>query len=191
METKQPESITLALAWLLVLMGLTAKADPLTAIPNHIVYPEGFASAGQPQPEHYADIAAAGFERIVYLAYADQPEADVGNDRAAHEAGLDFVQIPVRWDGPRHSDFASFAALLNASEEKVYVHCQLNYRASAFSFLYRVIYQNVPVASAKTALDSIWRPNETWLAFMRSTLARHGFELDCDGCDWSQPPARD
>ncbi|MEM8983255.1 MAG: protein tyrosine phosphatase family protein [Pseudomonadota bacterium] len=171
--------------------AMDATAATYADIINLAEYPEGFASAGQPLPEHYQAIANEGFQRVIYLAYADQPETDIANDRAAHAAGLDYVQIAVRWDSPRPSDFATFAAILNAADDKAFVHCQLNYRASAFSFLYRVIYQGVTVADAKPALDAVWRPNDTWLRFMRTTLDQHGFAIDCASCDWTVASAAD
>ena len=173
----------------LVLAGLSLSTSIVGAdvadIPQLRVYTdEPFASAGQPEPRHYIAIAAAGYERVVYLAYSDHPPHGEANDRLAHAAGLDYVHIPVRFDEPRYDDFAVFAAVLNAKAKPTFVHCQVNYRASAFSFLYRVIFQDVTVAEAKRDLDAIWRPNPTWQAFMRETLDQHGVSMDCAGCDW-------
>ena len=165
---------------------------PITAlagvadVPHVLVYDSGeFASAGQPAPAQYQEIADAGYERLVYLAYSDHPKHGEANDRLAHAAGLDFIHIPVRFDAPRYADFALFAAALNSEPKPTFVHCQVNYRASAFSFLYRVIYGGIDIAVAKKDLDGVWQPDAIWLDFMRATLARHDVDIECPGCDWA------
>ena len=166
---------------------VAGAVDDVTAV---VVYEPGqFASAGQPEPEQFDAIAKAGYGRVIYLAYSDHPGHDSPNDRLAHKAGLDYVHIPVRFDAPRYADFAVFRATLNAAPKPTFVHCQVNYRASAFSFLYRVIDKGIPVATAKADLDRVWRPNAVWQAFMRETLARHNKSLDCASCDWTLPDA--
>jgi hypothetical protein len=51
----------------------------------------------------------------------------------------------VSWQQPTYEDFALFSAVMNgARDRKVLVHCQLNMRASAFTFLYRVVHERVP-----------------------------------------------
>ncbi len=169
------------------LTSTTVLCDSVDDIANWVLYDDGFASAGQPTPQQYQTLADAGYQRVIYLAYADQPDAPEGNDRLAHAAGMDFLQIPIRFAEPRYADFAAFAALMDVGDAQTLVHCQVNFRASAFSFLYRVIYGGSSVASAKRDLDSIWRPNATWQTFMRATLARHGHDMDCGDCDWTLP----
>ena len=64
------------------------------------------------------------------------------------------------------------------------MHCQANYRASAFAFLYRVIYQDVPMATAKADMNAIWEPNETWQALIFDVLEDNGMSPHCEGCAW-------
>ncbi|MEO1037394.1 MAG: protein tyrosine phosphatase family protein [Pseudomonadota bacterium] len=180
--------------YLFAVVLLTATSGAQAAVqdlPNFVAYPEGFASAGQPNAAQYVEIAEAGYDRVIYLAYNDSPQIKGSNDRDAHAAGLDYIHVAVRFDEPRYTDFAAFAALMQMSDQHTLVHCQVNYRASAFSFLYRVIYEDVAVADAKQAVDAVWQPNETWQAFMRATLEKHGKSMDCAGCDWRSDGTKD
>jgi len=70
------------------------------------------------------------------------------------------------------------------TDKKSLLHCQVNYRASAFAFLYRVIYQDVPIAIAKADMNSVWQPDETWQSLIFSILKENGKSARCEGCDW-------
>jgi hypothetical protein len=70
-------------------------------------------------------------------------------------------------------------------DKKTLVHCQVNFRASSFSFLYRVIYRDVPVAEAKADLNSIWTPNTVWTDFILGLLEENNISSECEDCDWT------
>jgi hypothetical protein len=69
-------------------------------------------------------------------------------------------------------------------DRKTLLHCQVNYRASAFGFLYRVLYEDVSVAEAKADMNSVWQPNETWQKLIFGILEENGKSAHCDGCSW-------
>ena len=56
--------------------------------------------------------------------------------------------------------------------------------ASAFSFLYRVLYQNVPVAVAKADMNAVWQPDKTWRELIFTILKENGKSPLCDDCNW-------
>lgn len=176
--------LTRLLPTLITLFAAQALAEPLPV--NYIEYSKGFASSGQPTPDQLATLAEQGFERIVYLAFSDHKGSLEGLDRHAETAGLEFVQIPVVWDAPSASDYQLFSAVMQASKNRsTLVHCQVNYRASAFSFLHRVIDLGVPVAQAKADMNKVWTPTAQWNAFIFSVLDEHGIDAQCEGCDWT------
>ena len=49
-------------------------------------------------------------------------------------------------------------------QDHVLVQCAANYRASAMTYLYRVVVENVPEKEAEEDLHAIWNPdeNDTW-----------------------------
>ncbi len=172
--------------WTVLCALLPISALAQASIVNFISYSPTFASSGQPTPEQIIEVSNAGYERVIYLALTDHDTSVPNEDRLVRDAGMAFVQIPVVWAKPTPRDFEHFAAIMNAgSVRKTLVHCQINLRASAFSFLYRVIHQGVPVEEAKEDLNTIWAPHPHWRDFIFEVLDAHGIDPECDICDWS------
>jgi protein tyrosine phosphatase (PTP) superfamily phosphohydrolase (DUF442 family) len=174
-------------AVMLALSGITttAFAAKLSEISNFREYSPGFASSGQPTQEQLELLKSEGFKRIIYIAFTDSGKAFANEDGIVKELGMDYVQIPVIWDKPSASDFYAFADVMQRyPDKKSLLHCQVNYRASAFSFLYRVLYQDVSVAEAKADMNTVWQPDETWRDLIFSILEENGKSAQCDGCDW-------
>lgn len=154
-------------------------------IPNLRAYSPTFASSGQPSTEQLQQLQRDGFERIIYIAFSDHKQSVMQEDRVVKSLGMDYLQIPVVWASPSASDFALFAsAMQQAPTKKTLLHCQMNYRASAFALLYRVIYLEVPLAQAMTDMQSVWTPTEHWVVFMQQILQAHGKTTRCAGCEW-------
>lgn len=172
-----------------ILVAAVAPAEESGGITNFVEYSDRFASSGQPTAAQLTELERQGYERVVYIAWTDNESSLDGEDRLVKSLGMEYLHIPVEWTEPTASDFYLFAgAMQRAPEKKTLLHCQANYRASAFSFLYRVLYEDVPVAEAKRDLNEIWSPNETWRDFIFSVLEEHGISPHCDGCDWTPPP---
>jgi protein tyrosine phosphatase (PTP) superfamily phosphohydrolase (DUF442 family) len=160
-------------------------ANELSDISNYREYSETFASSGQPTKEQLELLRDEGFERIVYIAFSNSGKAFVDEDVVVKELGMDYVHIPVIWDQPTAADFYAFAGSMQRdADRKTLLHCQVNYRASAFSFLYRVLYEDVPVAEAKADMNSVWQPNETWRNLIFEILEENGKSPHCDSCSW-------
>ena len=159
--------------------------DPsLADITNFRQYSATFASSGQPTKEQFSAIAQNGFERIVYIAFTNNPNALPDADQVVKELGMEYMHIPVTWNNPLPADFYAFAdSLRRDTDKKTLLHCQVNARATAFSFLYRVIYEGVDIAEAKADMNSVWQPNETWRDFIFAVLAENGISPECDECD--------
>ena len=153
--------------------------------PNYREYSKTLSSSGQPSKEQLEDAKAAGFERVVYLAFSDYYNSIEHEDRVVKDLGMEYVNIPIDWSNPTRSDFDMFAgAMQQEPVKKTLVHCQVNLRASAFSFLYRVIHEAVPLDDAKEDMDSVWVPNDVWTAFIIDVLKDNGIDADCDTCVW-------
>lgn len=179
----KPACLAALLVCLILAAACPARANP--DIVNFRQYSPLLASSGQPTAEQISALPGAGFERVVYLAFTDHDSALPGEDRLVRAAGMGFVQLPVLWDAPQPEDFARFAALMAAEPaSRTLVHCQINLRASAFVFLYRVIHQGVPIADAKADMNAIWAPGGVWRAFIFDVLAAHGVAPRCELCDW-------
>ena len=164
---------------------LAVESDDLARIINYKQYSELLSSAGQPKPSQFKTLKNAGFERVIFLAFTDHDESVANEDRVVSELGLEYIQIPVIWENPTRDDFSSFASVMNQNRaSRTLIHCQVNYRASAFSFLYRVLYEDVPMGLAKSDMNTVWVPNKTWRDFIFTVLEENGRSPECDDCLW-------
>jgi protein tyrosine phosphatase (PTP) superfamily phosphohydrolase (DUF442 family) len=187
----------LALSLLMAIMlSSTAFAveevDPaLAEITNFRQYNDSFASAGQPTREQFQVIADQGFERIVYIAFTNNNNALADADQVVKALGMEYMQVPVDFDNPLPDDFYAFAdSMQRNTDKKTLLHCQVNARATAFSFLYRVIYDGVPVEEAKADMNTVWQPNAVWRDFIFAVMVQNNLSPECDDCDWTPPPPR-
>jgi protein tyrosine phosphatase (PTP) superfamily phosphohydrolase (DUF442 family) len=147
---------------------------------NYVAATERLHTAGQPNAATLATLAERGFELVVNLAPPNNQGAVADEGKLVAEDGPTYVNIPVNWQKPTYEDFELFSAVMNgARDRKVLVHCQLNMRASAFTFLYRVIHESVPPEEAMEALRAVWIPRDQWAAFTADVLKRNdiAFEL--------------
>jgi protein tyrosine phosphatase (PTP) superfamily phosphohydrolase (DUF442 family) len=166
-----------------------APASALAEIINYRQYSPVYASSGQPAREQFESLKVAGFDRIVYIAFSHNGRAIADEDKLVKELGMGYLHIPVDFDSPQIDEFETFAAYLQAApDKKTLLHCQVNYRATAFSFLYRVIYDKVPLVEAKADMNTVWQPDAVWRDFIFAVLAERNISPVCDGCDWTPPP---
>jgi protein tyrosine phosphatase (PTP) superfamily phosphohydrolase (DUF442 family) len=171
------------LALLLVAWAIPAHSadDPV----NYIAYSATLASSGQPTQQQLNQISASGVARVIYLAFGDHEGAIVNEDRLVRDLGMQFIHIPLVWEQPESRDFEVFAAALNQdATQKTLVHCQINWRASSFVFLYRVLHLGIPIDEAFLDMRSIWLPNKTWQDFIFQVLEANGVSPNCTLCDW-------
>jgi protein tyrosine phosphatase (PTP) superfamily phosphohydrolase (DUF442 family) len=174
-----------------VSLALEEPAPALSEVINFRQYSDRFASAGQPTREQYQSIAEEGFERVVYIAFTNNPNALSDADQVVKELGMEYMQVPVDFSNPLPDEFYAFADYMERNrDKKTLLHCQVNARATAFSFLYRVIYDEVSIMDAKTDMNTVWQPNEVWRDFIFEVLAQNNIDPECAGCDWTPPPPR-
>ena len=114
-----------------------------------------------------AAIKAKGIEVVIDLR--DKPPK--GQKERLAKLGIEWISVPVVWKDPREIDFERFSEAMSASNDKsVLVQCQANYRASAFTYLYRVTQQGVSHEVAARDLHAIWEPDGRWREFMDTIL---------------------
>jgi protein tyrosine phosphatase (PTP) superfamily phosphohydrolase (DUF442 family) len=151
----------------------------MDGIPAFLQISERLGTAGQPAPEQFAVIAAAGYEALVNLAMPDSTNALPNEAELAREQGLEYVHIPVVWEAPTLADLERFLTVMEFYQgRKVLVHCAMNMRVSCFVLLYRVLKEGVSLEKAMEAMHRIWQPDEVWQAFIERSLADYGYRPD-------------
>lgn len=99
----------------------------------------------------------------IVIDLRDEPPS--GEKERLAEQGIEWINVPVEWSDPREEDFDRFSASMREhQQDHVLVQCAANYRASAMTYLYRVVVENVPEKEAEEDLLAIWNPdeNDTW-----------------------------
>ncbi len=120
-----------------------------------------FVGAGAEQ------LAGEGFSVVVDL----REEPPSGQREKLAALGLTWVHVPVSWENPQPAHFEAFrAAMAEHRDSRVLVQCAANYRASAMTYLYRVVEEDVPPVEAAIALHSVWQPNERWTVYLEEII---------------------
>lgn len=136
---------------------------------NFVQRTDSIATAGQPLPEQFAAIAAAGYSVVVNLAVPDSHNAVANEGSLVAATGMTYVNIPVKWEDPTRADLRRFLRTMRAFEgERIFVHCAMNMRVSAFMFHYLTIEQGLPPEQARGWILEQWAPkmDEVWKRFL-------------------------
>jgi protein tyrosine phosphatase (PTP) superfamily phosphohydrolase (DUF442 family) len=143
----------------------------LNDILNFLEISPNLGTSGQPTAAQFPAIQAAGYALVINLLPASSTSALPGEAGLVASLGMDYIAIPVIWDAPTSADLQQFFAALGANKgRKIYVHCAMNMRVSAFVFLYRVLVQKEDPETVKWSMYTIWEPNETWQTFIDAEL---------------------
>lgn len=109
----------------------------LTHIKNFVQLTSSVGTAGQPRAEDFADIASAGYNAVINLAMADSEHALPNEGNLVAKLGMTYIHLPVNFQTPQVTDVAQFIRLMRGLDvDKVFVHCVLNLRVSAFMYHY-------------------------------------------------------
>ncbi len=124
-------------------------------------------TSGQPSPSQFMDIADAGFTSVINLAMPDSTNALPDEGGFVSEAGMNYFHIPVPFGAPTRAHLSLFLKLMKALEkDKIWVHCALNWRVSAFMYHYQKNVLNLSESERVPMLES-WQPDEVWQEFLR------------------------
>jgi protein tyrosine phosphatase (PTP) superfamily phosphohydrolase (DUF442 family) len=146
----------------------------MDAINTHQVF-DWLWTSGQLSENDIARLPSLGIEAVVNLATPTSSNALAGEAELVATQGLPYFQIPVEWENPRLDQLDLFFSLLAALYgRRLWVHCAMNMRVSAFIYLYRTIILGEDGQKAAFPLSEVWQPNAAWQAFIDTALASHG-----------------
>ena len=160
-----------------IFSGTSFAEEPEDKYPiNFKRYSASISSAGQLHDRHIPFIEKEDYSLVVYLAFdSSEDESRLGIDKLIRGTGARYIQLPVDWFQPTPEDYNHFVGAVGANTERnILVHCQMNFRASAFSFLYRVIESAEDFEKAKEDMFSVWTPDATWTNFINNVLMSKG-----------------
>ena len=144
---------------------------------NRIEYSPSLTASGQPTAEALELAARSGYSRVIFLAFPNHQNALEHEDAIVKALDMECIHIPAEWEAPSLADFDAFAAAMRVpTQQRTLLHCEVNFRASVFGFLYQVIYQGVPMGEAIALMHAIWIPNEVWEDFIVRVLSVNGLD---------------
>jgi protein tyrosine phosphatase (PTP) superfamily phosphohydrolase (DUF442 family) len=158
-----------------------APPSPVAGIvaPNVRVISPLLVTAGQPDRATLQRLKGEGYAAVISLAPSNTADAVPDQAEILAAQGIEFVHIPIPWQAPeaKHLD-AMAAAMQRLKGKKVLVHCQMNMRASALTFLYRTIHEKEDPATAWRDVKPLWTPTDQWAEFINGQLRAHRIAFD-------------
>ena len=144
---------------------------------NYFQITPDIATSGQPMADQFADIAAAGYDTVINLAMYNSERAIPEEGGVVTEQGMTYVHLPVPFDNPGVEHLRKFIRLMSALEgSRVWVHCVVNKRVSAFMYHYLTKVRGIDERDATSPILSEWVPHmeEVWRRFMNISSAELG-----------------
>lgn len=149
----------------------TTGAFQMDAVNARVVFDDLWTS-GQLSSADIQRLPDLGVAAVVNLALPTSVNALPGEAEEVTRLGIPYVHLPVPWEQPELTHLQQFFGVLDAfAGRRVWVHCALNYRVSAFVYLYRRLRRGESAAEASYPMRTIWQPNPVWQAFIEQALA--------------------
>jgi protein tyrosine phosphatase (PTP) superfamily phosphohydrolase (DUF442 family) len=138
------------------------------------LYDDTLSSSGMPTAEQLKSVADAGVHVVINLAPHDVAQALPNESELVYSLGMDYVNIPIPWGAPATESLMRFMDSMDShADKKIHVHCEANYRASAFIMLYRVLRLGWKKEDAIPVMERMWNPEDfpVWQKFIDDQLA--------------------
>ncbi|SFR61911.1 Predicted phosphohydrolase, protein tyrosine phosphatase (PTP) superfamily, DUF442 family [Marinobacter daqiaonensis] len=136
---------------------------------NEFKITPGICTSGQPTEEQLKQIAARGYQCVINLAMPNHEQSIDREGSIVTSLGMTYVHLPVPFDAPAKAHLDEFSELMDAfSDRKVWVHCIVNARVSAFLFCYLQTHRGMGPGEAATPLLKAWLPdmNKAWKSIL-------------------------
>lgn len=128
-------------------------------------------TSGQLSGADIQQLPGLGVDAVINLALPSSPNALPAEAELVTSLGLAYIQIPVEWEAPRPEQFDQFVGVMKAfAGRKIWLHCAMNMRVSAFLYLYRKLVLGEGDEAASFPMREIWQPDETWQEFIRAVV---------------------
>ena len=147
----------------------------LEEIYNFLALSENLFTGGMPTSEQLTDAAQRGVQLVINLAPHEVSNALPGETELVTGLGMQYINIPVIWNTPTKDGLDRFMDTMQKNKDKrILVHCQANFRATAFVALYRILRQGWEAEEAMAGMHKIWDAEDypIWKMFIEENLQR-------------------
>ena len=128
-----------------------------------------------PTAEQMKSVAEAGVQLVINLAPHDVPKAIPNETELVESLGMQYINIPVNWGTPTRDGLNIFMDAMDANQDKkIHVHCEANFRASAFVAMYRILRLGWKDEETMEVMHSIWDEDAypVWKIFIEDAMKR-------------------
>jgi len=149
----------------------------MNEIYNYLYYHEKLSSSGMPTAKQMNSVTEAGVELVINLAPHDVPNAIQDEPALVESLGMRYLNIPVNWNTPTRNGLNIFMDAMDANKDKkIHVHCEANFRASAFITMYRILRLGWNAEDAFAVMHTIWDEDAypVWKMFIEDAIQRSG-----------------
>ncbi len=124
-------------------------------------------TAGQPERDEFKPIAQEGYKVVINLAMHDSTYAISDEGNLVTREGMNYFHLPIPFETPTRDQLMQFIALMKIyRNEKVFVHCALNLRASVFTHRYLTLVEHLDSESATSPFLRDWDITPPWAVLM-------------------------
>ena len=144
---------------------------------NFLTLSEDLFTGGMPTVDQLEDAARQGVQLVINLAPHDVIDALPNEEKLVTSLGMQYINIPVLWNTPTRDGLDRFMDVMDENKgKKILVHCQANFRATAFMALYRILRLGWNPEDATKGMDMIWDVEDypIWKMFILENLKRSG-----------------
>ena len=134
---------------------------------------ENIGTGGQPTFNQLAEVAEANYSVVVNLAMHDSDNAIPEEGDIVSSLGMKYIHIPVPFEAPTSNHLKEFFNVMDSfKDKKVFVHCGVNARVSAFMHQYLTLKKGVSSEQATSPLLNQWLPtmDSNWKSIMELEL---------------------
>lgn len=142
---------------------------------NYLYYDENLSSSGMPDPDQMKQVAEAGVQVVINLAPHDVPQALPNEKSLVESMDMEYIHIPVNWGTPTRNGLNIFMDEMDANRgKKIHVHCEANFRASAFIAIYRILRLGWKADDAFEMMHKVWDEDAypIWKMFIEDAIKR-------------------
>lgn len=142
---------------------------------NFLQLSENLFTAGMPKIEQLADAPNHGVQVVINLAPHDVEGALENEADLAASLGMKYINIPVNWSTPAKDGLDKFMDTMDAYKGTIIlVHCEANFRASAFVAMYRILRLGWKDENAFAPMRKIWDQDAypVWKMFIENAVRR-------------------
>lgn len=142
---------------------------------NYKFFHEKLSSSGMPTAEQMKSVAEAGVQLVINLAPHDVQHAIPNEAELVNSLGMQYINISVNWGTPTKEGLNVFMDAMDANQDKkIHVHCEANFRASAFISMYRILRLGWQADEALEIMHTIWDDDAypVWKMFIEDAIKR-------------------